>query len=188
MLSAAGYDRHVEQLLDVVKRLAEALSGAGIDYRIVGGVAVFLHVRERDPLAARMTRDIDVAIHRRDLGAIAEVAPAYGSEYRHAAGVDMLVDRLAPETRSAVHFVFAGEKERPEYAEPVPPFSEAVRSAEGLLLAPVADLVRMKVTSFRLRDQVHLKDMDTIGLITPEIEASLPELLLAGLHHLRTLS
>jgi hypothetical protein len=145
-------------------------------------------VQQKDPLAARMTRDIDVAIHRRDLAAVAEAGQAYGFEYRHAAGVDMLVDRLAPERRSAVHFVFAGEKVRPEYPEPVPPFSVAIRTAEGLLLAPVSDLVRMKLTSFRLRDQVHLKDMDTVGLITPEIEASLPELLLARLHHLRTLS
>ena len=33
----------------------------------------------------------------------------------------------------------------------------------------------MKLTSFRLRDQVHIQDMDSVGLITPEIEISLPE-------------
>jgi len=26
----------------------------------------------------------------------------------------------------------------------------------------------MKLTSFRLRDKVHVKDMDAVGLITPE--------------------
>ena len=69
--------------------------------------------------------------------------------------------------------VFAGEKIRPEYLEPVPSLSEATRTAEGILIAPVADLVRMKLTSFRLKDQVHIQDMDSVGLITPEIENSL---------------
>ena len=45
------------------------------------------------------------------------------------------------------------------------------------LLAPVANLVRMKLTSFRLRDRVHLKDMDAMGLITPQIEAQSPQAL-----------
>jgi len=43
------------------------------------------------------------------------------------------------------------------------------------LIAPVADLVKMKLTSFRDKDRVHVRDMDGVGLITPEIEAGLPE-------------
>jgi hypothetical protein len=42
-------------------------------------------------------------------------------------------------------------------------------------LATVVDLVRMKLTSFRLKDKVHIQDLDGVGLITPEIEASLSE-------------
>ena len=45
------------------------------------------------------------------------------------------------------------------------------------MLAPVADLVRMKLTSYRLKDQVHIQDLDSVGLITPVIEESLPDLL-----------
>ena len=63
---------------------------------------------------------------------------------------------------------------RPDYVEAVPTFSVPVRTVEGVPLAPVLDLVRMKLTSFRLRDRVHLKDMDGVGLITPETEAQLP--------------
>lgn len=43
-----------------------------------------------------------------------------------------------------------------------------------MLIAPVADLVRMKLTSYRLKDRVHIQDLDGAGLITAEIEASLP--------------
>ena len=83
--TVAAYDRHVEQLLDTVRRLAQAVSRAGIDYRVVGGVAVFLHVSERDPLAARVTRDVDIAVERDQLRAIAEAARPFGFAYRSKA-------------------------------------------------------------------------------------------------------
>jgi hypothetical protein len=50
----------------------------------------------------------------------------------------------------------------------------------------VADLVRMKLTSFRLRDRVHLQDLDSVGLITSEIETELPQMLRDRLRDLRT--
>ena len=43
----------------------------------------------------------------------------------------------------------------------------------------------MKLTSFRLTDQVHVKDMDEVGLITPEIEAQLPVALKERLKQVR---
>ena len=86
----------------------------------------------------------------------------------------MFLDAKHPEARSAVHAVFIGEKVRPEYLEPVPG-SAPVRERKGILIAPVADLVHMKLTSFRLKDKVHIQDLDSVGLITPEIEQSLSE-------------
>jgi hypothetical protein len=185
MITAAAYDMHVEQLFEKVKRLHAALDTAGIPYRVVGGVAVFLQVYERDPGKARMTRDVDVAIDRKELSRIAAVAEKYGFRYRHTAGIDMLVDAAKPRASTAVHLVFIREKVRPDYLEPVPDFSEPTRTAEGILLAPVADLVRMKLTSFRLKDKVHIQDMDSVGLITPEMVASLPEPLRARLAEVR---
>ena len=35
----------------------------------------------------------------------------------------------------------------------------------------------MKLISFRAKDEAHIKDLDEQGLITPEIEASLPPVL-----------
>jgi hypothetical protein len=167
------YERQVEQLVDVARRFAAALAQAGIEYRIVGGFAVYLHVNTIDPVAARLTRDIDAAVRRADLERIAGLVEPLGLKHRHAAGIDMLVDAAAPRARNAVHLIFAKEKVRPEYLEPVPDFSP-VSQINGLLVAPVADLVRMKLTSFRDKDRVHVRDMDGVGLITPEIEAQLP--------------
>jgi signal recognition particle subunit SEC65 len=128
----------------------------------------------RDPLAARMTRDIDLAIDRADLETIRDAVRSVGLEFPHTAGVDMLVDSANPKAHSAVRLIMMREKVRSQYLEPVPGFSTPVESAEGILLAPVADLVRRKLTSYRLKDRVHIQDLDGVGLITPAIEAELP--------------
>ena len=185
MATIASYDAHIEQLIDLAARLKSLFDGAGIDYRIVGGLAVFLHVRDRDPLAARTTRDVDVAIRRDDLARIRTLAPKQGFEFRHAAGVDMLVDRTTPKQRSAVHFVFVNERDQPDCLEPVPAMSEGPQTDDGLALVNVEDLVRMKLTSFRLKDQVHIQDLDGVGLIAKETENRLCEALAARLAQVR---
>ena len=58
-------------------------------------------------------------------------------------------------------------------------------TGEGFLVAPVADLVTMKLTSFRLKDQVHIQDMDSVGLITTEIEEQLSDTLRERLEQVR---
>jgi hypothetical protein len=56
---------------------------------------------------------------------------------------------------------------------------------QGIRLVSLIDLVRMKLTSFRSKDETHLKDLDEAGLITPEIEAALSETLRARLAQVR---
>ena len=68
--------------------------------------------------------------------------------------------------------VFAGERVRPEDPQPAPELG-AGEEILGIKLIPLADLVRMKLTSFRAKDEAHIKDMDEAGLITPEIESGL---------------
>ena len=174
----SAVDEYFEQMCDLARRVHRALTEAGIEYRIVGGVAVFLHINELDPLAARLTRDVDVAIDRNDLENVAAVAGNHGFRYADGAWT-------SEQSRSEVHFLFVGEKARPNHLEPVPGFSPPTITTEGITLAPVADLVRMKLTSFRLIDKVHLLDMDSVGLITPEIEQALPEVLRSRLEQVR---
>jgi hypothetical protein len=75
-----------------------------------------------------------------------------------------------------MHLFFTAEKVRPEHAEPAPETGE-FRRLRGIRLIPLADLVRMKLTSFRAKDEAHLKDLDEAGRITPEFEAGLRPLL-----------
>ena len=56
---------------------------------------------------------------------------------------------------------------------------------KDVLVIPVADLVRMKLTSFRLKDQVHVKALESAGLITPAVEVQLPSELIARLQQTR---
>jgi hypothetical protein len=184
MLTAEAYDTHVEQLFDRIQQFHSLLTAAGIPYRIVGGMAVFIHVFERDPLRARLTSDVDAAIDRSHLLPVIEAARKAGWVFRHTAGVDMLIDAAQPRARSAVHLLFLNERVRPEYAEAVPA-SPPDKTREGILIAPVADLVRMKLTSFRLKDRVHIQDLDGVALISPEIEAQLPKLLVDRLAEIR---
>ena len=155
-----------------MRRIATALESAGIPSCRRDGV--FFQVARVDENLARLTRDIDVAVRRSDLDRVIAAAERAGFKYRLAAGVDMLVDQSKPRAGSLIHFVFAHEKVRVADIEPIP-FSEADRMADGVLIASVEDLVRMKLTSFRLKDKVHIQDMDGAGLITPENEAALPE-------------
>lgn len=185
MITARALDEHVERLFDLLERLHSALAKAGIEYRVIGGMAVFLQVSARDPDAARFTRDVDIAVDRDDLDRIAKAAEEFGFRYRHVAGVDMLVSAENPKAKSAVHLVFVREKVRAQDLAAIPDFSEPTRTIEGFLLAPVPDLVRMKLTSFRLKDKTHIVDMDSVGLITPEIEAALPDAMRERLQRVR---
>ena len=162
----------MEQLFALAEVVERAFASAGIDYRVVGGLAAYLYVEEREPDAGRLTKDIDITVRREDLAAIAKAVEPFGLQYRHVAGVDRLVQAGQPSARRAVHMIFSGEKVREEYSEATPEIG-GCRILQGVRLVPVEDLIRMKLTSFRLKDAMHLKDLDEAGVITREIESKL---------------
>jgi len=98
------FEKRVEQLFDLARRVEEAFSAAGVEYRVIGGLATYLYVEEAAPDAGRLTKDIDIAVRREDLDRIAQAVAPFGLEYRRAAGVNMLVQKEAPSARRAVHF------------------------------------------------------------------------------------
>jgi hypothetical protein len=87
-----------------------------------------------------------------------------GFTYRKALGVDCFIDGASGSARDAVRLVFAGEKVRPDYVAPSADVDEAVPAEEYAILSLEA-LVRMKLNSFRRKDQVHLLDLLSVGLI-----------------------
>ena len=76
----------------------------------------------------------------------------------------MFLDGPDAKARDAVHVVFAGEKVREEYPEAVPSIDDYERIKDVRTLS-LESLVRMKLTSNRRKDQVHILDMLSVGLI-----------------------
>lgn len=75
-----------------------------------------------------------------------------------------LLDGPEARAREAVHVLFAGEKVKPDYPTATPQLDEVNREGDFCVVALEA-LVRMKLTSYRRKDQVHLLDLAEVGLI-----------------------
>ncbi len=157
-------ERAVEKVRERLERAAAALEGAGIPYAVIGGNAVRAWVAQMDEAAVRNTRDVDILLRRDDLPAAIEALEREGFVYRHLAGIDMFLDGPGAKARDAVHILFAGEKVRDEYVLPAPNVNESEPSDRFSLLKLEA-LARMKLTSFRRKDQMHLLDMLDVGLM-----------------------
>ena len=181
------FEERLFQLTGLLHRIAGSLAAGGVRYELVGGMAVLVHVEEADPAQSMLTRDVDLMIQRSDLERVREITAKDGFRFRHSAGLDMLIYGRAESARNAVHLIFSGEKVRPAQATPNPEIAPEAKVVHGksIMVIPVADLLRMKLSSYRLKDQVHVQVMDAAGLITPEVEHKLPEELLPRLRHVR---
>lgn len=176
--------RAVEKVRERLLRAAKALEQAGVPYAVAGGNAVAAWVSRVDEAAVRNTQDVDILLRREDLDAARQALEQAGFVYRHSAGIDMFLDGPGAKARDAVHVVFAGEKVRAEYSAAAPDVSE-VDAAGSFQVLSLESLVRMKLTSFRRKDQVHVLDLIDVGLIDqswtnrlpPELGQRLQELL-----------
>lgn len=180
----ARMDRAVEKVRERLLRAAAALEKAGVPYAVVGGNAVAAWVATVDEMAVRNTRDEDVLLNRRDLERAKQALEAAGFVFEHAAGVDLFLDGATAKARDAVHVVFAGEKVRPEYELAAPGMDRTEIIAEGLRVIALDALLRMKLTSFRRKDQVHLLDLIEVGLVGDRDLTGLPPTLADRLREL----
>jgi len=154
----------VEDVRERACRAAGALKRAGIPYVVVGGNAVAAWVARVDQEAVRNTKDVDLLVQRRDFARVAAELGAVGFIHETVGGVELFLDGPQGSVRSAIHVLFAGEKVRPDYPLPAPEVTESEAGPD--FPVPTLDaLVRMKLTSFRLKDQVHLLDLLEVGLI-----------------------
>ncbi len=157
-------ERAVEKVRERLERATATLESAGIPYAVSGGNAVAAWVAQADEAAVRNTRDVDILLRRSDMPAAIEAMQRAGFVYRHAGGIDMFLDGPDSKARDAVHVLFASEKVREEYASPAPDVLESQTFPRFNVLTLEA-LARMKLTSFRRKDQMHLLDMIDVGLI-----------------------
>jgi hypothetical protein len=173
----------VEKVRERLRRAAHALGQAGIPYAVVGGNAVAAWVSEVDEAAVRNTQDVDILLRRADLDRANEALAGAGFVYRHSSGIDMFLDGPGAKARDAVHVVFAGEKVRREYSFAAPDVDE-VKATPTFRVLDLDPLLRMKLTSFRDKDRMHVRDLMGVGLIDAGWVARLPAELGARLQEL----
>jgi hypothetical protein len=154
----------VEKVRQRLFRAADALNSAGVPYAVAGGNAVALWVSRVDESAVRNTQDVDILLRRDDLDAARRALEASGFIYRRSAGMDLFLDGPTAKARDAVHAIFANEKVWPEepLANPDVTHSEP---AERFRVLSLQALVQIKLTAFRDKDRVHLRDLIDVGLI-----------------------
>jgi len=174
----------VDRVRDRLLRATSALEAAGVSYAVIGGNAVAAWIATIDDSAARNTQDVDLLLDRETFPEAKAALERASFVYRHARGVDLFLDGPDASARDAIHVVFSGEKVRQEYALPAPSMEEAERLPGGLNVLRFDALVRMKLTSFRRKDQVHLLDLIGVGLIDEDTLKDLPDPLASRLRQL----
>lgn len=157
-------ERAVERVNERLRKTIKTLEDAKIPYAIVGGHAVRAWVAQVDEGAVRTTKDVDVLLRRENLPQMIEAMTKNGFYYRETVGVDMFTDTPDSPARDAIHVVIAGQTIKPWEHDSNPDIEPQTR-ADNFNTIPFESLVRMKLNSFRRKDQVHIGDMIEVGLI-----------------------
>ena len=93
------------------------------------------------------------------------------------------MDGPGAKVRDSVHILWAGEKVKSDSPEPSPDVT-ASEDAGGFRLIHLPELVHMKLTSFRDKDRMHLRDLIDAGLVDDSSCATLPPVLAERLREL----
>jgi hypothetical protein len=175
-------EQGIQQVRRRLERAAKALSAAGVPYAVVGGNAVAAWVSRVDTAAVRNTRDVDILLRRADLDRARAAMEAAGFTHRRIASLgkggamDVFLDGPEAKVRDAVHILWAGERPVPDAVEPTPELGRT-EPADGFELIPLEDLLRMKLTSFRDKDRMHLRDLASVGLVDASWASKFPAIL-----------
>ena len=79
--------------------------------------------------------------------------------------IEMFLDGPGAKERDGVRLIFSGEKVNPESLEPSPDLEDIDASHSDFRLIDLEALLTMKLTSYRDKDRVHLRDMMEIGML-----------------------
>jgi hypothetical protein len=162
-----------EKVKERLRRATRALDAAGVPYAVAGGNAVAEWVGRIDDDAVRNTRDVDILIRRRDFPTARACLEAVGFIYHEILDVDTFIDGPQGKPSSGIHLLYAGEKVRPDDEHSLPDLEGSERALEFQVVSLEA-LLLMKLTSYRLKDQVHILDMIGVGLLDATWPARLP--------------
>ena len=154
----------IEEVKRRARRVTALLDAAAVPYAVIGGNAVAAWVSTVDEGAERATKDVDLLLRRADLPLARQALEPAGFLFAETLDVPMFLDGQTGRPSDGVHILYAGEKVRPNDLAPSVDVADSQRGREFQVLTLEA-LVKMKLISFRRKDQVHLDDMIGVGLI-----------------------
>ena len=162
------FESGMHSLVNDLEGIVKALQHAGVGFEVVGGVAVNAHILASHRSRSFVTRDIHLLVNRSDLRRIAEAAESLGYHARKMMGGYTLI-RPEQELAEAIHLIFAGERSKSTQPLPHPALNPEDKHLFGITIpvAPLTDLLQMKLNSLRPKDIIHLETLDEVGLITP---------------------
>ncbi len=162
-----GWERALmagEKVRQRLRRATSALDDAGVPYAVIGGNAIAEWVGRIDEEAVRNTRDVDLLIRRSDFPAARTALESAGFVYRQALDVDTFIDGAEGRPSAGVHIIFAGEKVRSSDPQTTPAVEDSERAAD-FQVANLEALVVMKLSAWRDKDRVYLRDLMSVGLL-----------------------
>ena len=175
--------RAVEKVRERLHRATAALEAAGIPYAVIGGNAVASWVSRVDESLVRNTRDVDILLRRADFERAKTALASAGFIHHQVLGVETFMDGPDGRPGDGVHLIFAGEIVRAGDREETPDVAQSERD-KLFQLVSLDGLVRMKLTAFRRKDQMHLIDLIHVGLVDASWISQLPDNLATRLQEL----
>jgi hypothetical protein len=168
----------MEKVRERLERACHALTEAGVPYAVIGGNAVAAWVSTRDEGAIRTTQDVDILLCHEDADQATAALKSVGFQRETVMDVTMFLDGPDGKPSQAVHVIWAGQKVRKDYVSEAPTPDQS-RQISGKQIIDLAELVRMKLTSYRDKDRVHVRDLIGVGLIDASWPSNFEQPLLA---------
>ena len=156
--------RAMEKVKERLDRCCAALEAGDVPYALIGGNAVAAWVATVDDGAVRATRDVDLLLQEEDLERATAVLAAVGFERDRLMEVTVFLDGPDGKPSQGIHILFAGQKVNDSYTS-ASPTVEQFKEIDDKRVVKLEELVRMKLNSYRRKDQTHLLDMIGVGLI-----------------------
>lgn len=169
----ARMERAVEKVNERLRKTVRILEEAKVPYAVVGGHAVRAWVAQVDEAALRTTQDVDILVRPNDFPAMKDAMIAAGFHHRKTLALDMFVEHPDASARDAVHVVLVGKIERA--GDNPNPDIEPVSRSNDFQTVQFETLVFMKLNANRRKDQVHLLDLVSLGLIDQTWTERFPE-------------
>ena len=154
----------VEKVRERLERSCRALADAKVPYAVIGGNATGAWVATKDDGAVRNTPNVDLLMREEDLASASVALESVGFKRESAMNRVVFLDGDDGKPSQGIHILLAGKKVKESYVSATPVPEQAIE-IDGKRVVVLAELVRMKLNSYRRIDRTHLRDMIQVGLI-----------------------